>query len=262
MFYGQDSPNIAVESNGIASPLACRGVLITSMGGVASSAFLKPLNEIFQKNTSNVLSNHHSGRDGFKHRPASWWKDHNATSIIGHIGNDHPKVIEEIYSGEQNPCFNKALVIVGDPLHAIESTYRRFQALHINKLRSATGLPPYDRKVPLKQIYEHISYTGKDQTGMGHYVQSWYDASQDRSNWPEIRLVTSRILLDNAASIAVWLGANEEDALAKFSGFHYNGTHGHRRDNSTVPDDLRDQVIKVFENITAIINHIEEAALT
>ena len=224
----------------------CKGILITSCGGVGSSLFLKQLNSIAILN--NILFNNHDDIDGFKHMPATWWKEHSTSSIVGHFMN-------------HTFCFHKALLIIGDPVHAIESTNRRFNGKHINKLKNASGLGTYPMPVHLNQIYQDIAASGKDQTGLANYIQSWYDASLDIYHWPEIKLVTAHVLYDNAVDIAKWIGVTRDVDLKKFSTFHFDTTK--RKSPNKLPgitDELRGTIAKVFENVTAIIDRIEEEA--
>lgn len=224
----------------------CSHVLITSTGGVGSSRFMKTMGTIL-KNQSRMKVNNLDDADGFKHKPATLVKDHNSNYL---------KFANKT-NGET--CFHKALVIIGDPLHAIESTYRRFKHRHINKLKSSSGLGAYKKNITLEEIYFDIARTGKDQTGFENYIQSWYTASQDRSNWPEIKLVTSTILFENAVSISRWLGVSNEDNLNQFSNFHFDPTK-RKTTNITpgIPQQIKAKVRKVFDNITAIINRVEE----
>ena len=153
----------------------CNHVLISSIGGVGSTTFL---DKVYQTTGHALKVNDPIDLDGLKHQPATWWKYHNATSIVGHVNVSAIRANKQ-YSGETNPCFHKALVIVGNPIHAIESTYRRFKHIHINKLKEAAQLGTYGADVTLREIYEDIAKSGIDQTGFANYIESWYAASQD-----------------------------------------------------------------------------------
>jgi len=232
----------------------CHQVLITSSGGVGSSKFMNTFDKIAKERHLKV--NDPGDWDGLKHKPATWWKDqsHSSTSLLQTKVGAHDDDYEYVMS-----CFHKVLVIIGDPLHAIDSTYRRFTAMHINRMKEASGLGTYEEDVTLEEIYNDIVSSGKDQTGIANYVESWHAASKDRSNWPEIKLVTSKNLYDNAAGIAHWLGVTNEDDLDKFSGFRFDTSK--RRTAATppgIPDELREQVVKALENVTAIVEQIEE----
>jgi len=205
----------------------------------------------------SISANQVFGWDGFKHKPATWWKDHDSSSIRHQVAPDFDEKYPEYYDGETSPCFNKALVIIGDPMHAIESTYRRFATKHINLLKEGAGLGSYQRGVNLPDIYNDIVKSGTDQTGFTHYIQSWYAASQDRSNWPEIKVVTAKVLYTNAADIARWLGVDEEEELAIFDGFNFNPKKRGTTIPQDVPADLREEVVKTFDGAFAIINKIE-----
>lgn len=238
----------------------CAYVLVTSMGGVGLSRFLKSLQEIANKN-SQIKVNRHDDADSFKHKPATdrWWKDHNATSIIGKVPNWERKIMKAHYSGNVTPCFHKVLVVIGEPLHAIESTYRRFQHIHINKLKEASGQGTYKKGVTLLEIYQDIAKSGIDKTGFASYIQSWYGASRDRSNWPEIKLVTTKTLYEEAVDNAQWLGVEDKDDLIKFSRFKFDARKTKSSDAS-IPNDIKEKVEKVFENVTAIVRKIEANA--
>ena len=231
------------------------GVLITSQGGVGSTAFLDKLYEI-ANGTSNFYINDSVDRDKFKHRPATSWREHNATSIIGHIGKTPPL----FHVRDKYPCFHKALVIVGDPLHSIESTHRRFNVAHINKLRRWSKLGKYKRGTKLEEIYNDIAESGKDTTGITEYIQSWYNASQDKANWPEIKVVTAPVLYDNAVEHARWIGVNGSD-LQQFSDLAFDTTIRKTHNSSGIPDDVISKVEQVFTGITEIISRIEAEAI-
>jgi hypothetical protein len=81
----------------------CAEVLITSQGGVASSKFIKALQEL-------VRTNSDVDADLLKHKSASCWKRHNSSSIISIDDRHVPK----------RRCFSKVLVVIGDPVHTIE----------------------------------------------------------------------------------------------------------------------------------------------
>lgn len=235
------------DNNNPKGTIDCSHVLITSTGGVGSSQFIKTMGTIL-KNQSRMKVNNLRDADGFKHKPATLVKYHNSNYL---------KIANK--TNGEDTCFHKALVIIGDPLHAIESTYRRFKHIHINKLKSSSGLGVYKKNITLEKIYLDIARTGKDQTGFENYVQSWYIASQDRSNWPEIKLVTSHILFENAVNISRWLGVSDEDDLNRFSNFHFDPTK-RKTTNITpgIPHRHKKRIRKVFENVTAIIDRIEE----
>jgi len=214
--------------------LAACDILVTSQGGVGSSSFLEQLSKYARANSP-------SDQDGLKHKAASCWKSHNSSSINGY-----------------GRCFTKVLVLIGDPLHTIESTWRRFHAVHLNKLRSGCNKvgDPYEENISLHEIYSEMLDVGKDMTGIDQYVQSWYKASQDRSNWPEIKIVTSQTIYDNAVEFARWLGVNDED-LRHFSGFSYDTSKMH----SIHPDVTKSERVRLnemFENVTRIAELVTE----
>lgn len=224
----------------------CKGVLITSIGGVGSSGFLYELNRVSKKN--NIIINQNGDRDGFKHMPANWWKEHDAHSIVGNWKWN-------------NYCFNKVLVIIGDPIHVIESTHRRFEESHINKLKKAAGLGTYPKPLLLQKIYYDILSSGKDQTGVVNYIQSWNAASQDIDHWPEIKFVTAHLLYDCAVNVARWIGVGKSD-MNKFSSFHFDTTKRNTHNTSEiwegVSDEMKEAVAQVFVNELAFIDRIEK----
>jgi len=138
------------------------------------------------------------------------------------------------------------------------STWRRFHANHLNKLRSGCNKvgDPYEEDITLHEIYSEMLDVGKDMTGIDQYVQSWYNASQDRSNWPEIKIVTSQTIYDNAVEFARWLGVNDED-LRHFSDFSYDTSKMH----SIHPDVTKSERVRLnemFENVTRIAKLVTE----
>ena len=136
------------------------------------------------------------------------------------------------------------------------STHRRFGVIHLNKLKQCANLGGFDKDATLHQIYTEMLDAGKDLTGITHYVQSWYEASQDRSNWPEIQLVTTATLHENAVKYAKWLGVKMKD-LHKFSGFAFDTSKRKTKNPPGVDADERKKAIRLFENVTKIISLVE-----
>ena len=139
------------------------------------------------------------------------------------------------------------------------STWRRYRAFHLNKLRSGCNKvgDPYKENVTLHEIYSEMLDVGKDMTGIDQYVQSWYKASQDRSNWPEIKLVTSQTLYDNAVEFAIWLGVNDED-LRHFSHFSFEKS---KMRSSSVPNVTKGERVRlneIFKDVTRIAMLVTE----
>ena len=137
------------------------------------------------------------------------------------------------------------------------STMRRFRVKHLNKLRSGCNKieDPYKRGTTLDEIYAEMLDVGKDMTGIDEYVKSWYKASQDRSNWPEIKLVTPPILFDNAVEYAKWLGVSDED-LHNFSGYSFNPSKSKLKNSNS---ERRERVMALFENVTKILSLVENS---
>lgn len=112
------------------------------------------------------------------------------------------------------------MIILGDPLHSIESVHRRFGLGHMNKWRQYNHSVPYvDNVDNLSTIYSTLNSTGYDSTGISHYITSWLQASVS-ADWPEMRLVTTEILYNYATYFARFLGVGEKD-MATFKGLKY-----------------------------------------
>ncbi|KAL9181663.1 hypothetical protein ACHAXT_012006 [Thalassiosira profunda] len=273
------------SSNDTTSHKDC-GTLITSSGGVGSSSFMGELYRLLnvQQSDASFIVNDYQDLDGFKHQPASWWKNHTASAIASYPqlpkhyrsrvafragSKSHPRRV--VTDPNKSHCFNRVLVIVGDPIHTIESTYRRFKWVHLNKLRKASGLGAWgnrrdailrwkgeDSGPTLPEVFEEIAETGIDNTGVAHYISSWHDAKLDRAHWPEVKLVTPKILFENAAEIAEWIGVSSRD-LAHFRGLQYNQTKHHEK---VVVDGLdgavMEKALRAFAGVTNIIDGIED----
>eukprot|EP00960_Hanusia_phi_P055860 763080-Hanusia_phi.AAC.1 len=183
-------PNSASVNHKEKKKSNCRRVLVNSQGGVGSSAFM----ELIQR--SRVPMNSPGDLDGFKHKNANQF-DHNEERInLGSLG-----------------CASRVLVIVGDPLHSIESVHRRFGVAHINKWRQNAKKKSYNRGKRLADIWAEIKSAGRDTTGLSDYIDSWLKAKNEQ-NWPELRLVTTKTLYKNAPDNAKFLGVKEQDLKA------------------------------------------------
>lgn len=176
------------------------GVLITTQEGIEiPSSFAHTLTDIGTKKQHQERSfytNHIAGNaDGFSHVPATYWKQHNATSISGPI---HRYISE--YGIYRTVCFGRVLVIVDDD---------DFLQTRLSEDQQD------DQQEATKDI---ISSSNDDDDD---YVSGWYHASQDRSNWPEIKIVTEQTLYDNIIDNARWIigGDDDEEDLKALSDF-------------------------------------------
>jgi hypothetical protein len=182
----------------------CNCTLITSPGGVGSTQFLE-LVQNYEKE-ERLCTNHFLDFDEVKHRPATSFDHHDDTSIYHGAGQ----------------CFNKVLVIVGDPIHSIASTFRRHHKTdHLNKLRKAAKKPHYDEEIELESIFQEIEVAGEDTTGIVHYLDSWLAAANDRSLWPQTRIVTTKDLYNYAKANANYVGVKDEENLKYFDSLHF-----------------------------------------
>ena len=243
--YSLDNPVHDINSGALAA--AC-GVLITSQGGVGSTDFMTRLEPILQSNDSAL--NFLGDEDGFKHKPATYWKHHDGHALIGTFRN------YKLPGRSARACFKKVMVVIGDPIHTIKSTYRRFKVSHINKLKRGSNLGTYKAGTTLEQIFEGIAESGRDQTGIYNYIMSWSDAQADRSNWPEVRLVTTKILYSNAKEITEWIGISGKD-LDSFSDLTYKPSTQHEVNVEGVSNETMAKVLKVFQNVTDIVYRVE-----
>lgn len=230
----------------------CRGVLVSSQGGVGSSAFLKPLLEAQEEgHMSQYFTNDQSDHDGLKHLPATAFR-HDPSSL-------HP--LSHRYS--DSVCFGKALVIIGDPVHTIESTYRRFKLVHINKLRkNLLALPKFPEGFELENVYRDLVETGIDTTGLSLYIESWVKASRDPKYWPDIRVVTARTLYNNAVDHAAWMGV-EEGGLHHFAELAFDESKALDRTQPTV-DGVQvkgEMVWNIFAPVAELVRQINDGQI-
>jgi len=221
----------------------CSCILITSQGGVGSSSFLDPIDKS-KKYCVNDVSN----RDWLKHQPATKYPFHTSYGI--HTRKYKKRV-----------CFGKVLVIVGDPLHTIQSTYKRFGWGHINLLRKWSkefpGLSGFNETHDLNDVYDMIVSSGKDVTGITYYIQSWYNASQNTAEWPEIKMVTTEFLYNHGNDVATWLGIDDEALQEKLSQMSYDVT---KADDYTIG--VPAATVNVFRKTNELVNQIgKEAAI-
>ena len=173
----------------------CTNVIVNSQGGVGSSSFMR----VLRKSAPYVDLNSHNDRDGLKHAPATVFRPVNG------------RLLFKTRHGELG-CARKALIILGDPVHSIESTHRRFNASHINKWRKGACRQAWPIAKPLAEIWSEIKTTGQDTTGLSHYVNSWLEAA-NRADWP-VRIVDTKTLYNNATQVARYLGVRARDLQA------------------------------------------------
>lgn len=244
---GRTSQNPAFVANRarlMAAP-GCRGVLLTSQGGVGSSAFITAIERVQIRGGASFYTNDDQDLDGFKHLPASRWTDHDPNGLRG-ANRD----------GEAH-CFARALVVVGDPVHTVESTHRRFRFSHINKLKTGSGLGYYPNSMPLANLYDDMVAEGFDTTGITQYVRGWYEASRDRDRWPDVRIVTARTLFDHAEDHARWIGVEEED-LSTFRRMSFDASRRHRTAPSVSSAETAERVMEVFAEAIDLVDAIDE----
>jgi len=137
--------------------------------------------------------------EGLKHGPATWFAHKNGRMFFKN-------------RTEGFICVRKALVILGDPLHSIESVYRRFNTNHLNKWRNGAGKEPWPKGKPLAEIWSEIKTIGHDTTGLSHYVNSWLEAGSS-GDWPILILDTEKMFA-HAMHLARYLGVREKDLTA------------------------------------------------
>lgn len=208
----------------------------------------------------DIPTNDWADKDSFKHKAAGYWKHHDRHAIVGTTRDKFDNVV--------SICFNRVLVVIGDPIHTITSTVRRYNAHHLNNLKASSyryhfDEPPtienggqYKVYITVEEILNGIAETKKDQTGIVDYIMSWRNASVDRSRWPDVRLVTAKTLFNNAKNVAEWIGVPSKD-LEPFSGLAYNESKRHVVNITGVSDDAMKEVFNVFDDVAALINHLE-----
>jgi len=221
----------------------CNGVLLTSQGGVGSTAFIGAI-EVVQMRGSSFYTNDDRDEDGFKHRPASWWKEHDAGAL--HVksrdGKEH--------------CFGKVLVVVGDPVHTVESTVRRFRMVHINKLKKGSELGVYPNRLSVKRLYGDMAAAGTDTTGITQYVTGWYEASREREHWPDTRIVTAKTLFDHAEDHARWIGVEERD-MHMFQHMSFDAGRQRSATPSVSSAETAEKVMEVFAEAIDLVGVID-----
>lgn len=228
----------------------CHGVLLTSQGGVASSAFMTAVDRAQARGSSSFYTNDRKDRDGFKHLPASRWKGHDAGALRGREN----QALRGRTGGDEH-CFGKVLVVVGDPVHTIESTHRRYGMAHINKLRRGQGRKK--RRMPLEHLYESMADAGEDATGIVKFVTEWYEASRDHDHWPDIRVVTARTLMDCAADHARWIGVEEGD-MQVFQSMAFDASKQHKATPTVSSVGTAEKVMEVFAEVMDLVNAIDK----
>ena len=215
---------------------ACNCTLITSPGGAGSTQFIQ-LVQMYEKEERLCL-NHQFDFDNVKHLPAASFDQHDTNSI-----------------SYKEHCFSKVLVIVGDPINAIASTYRRHHKTdHLNKLRKAAGRDPYDKEtVSLESIFTEMDIAGEDTTGIVHYMDSWLAAASDPASWPQTRIVTTKDLYNFAKANARYVGILDEEKLKYFDLLHF-------RDPERV-DHVSERIREIFAPIQSKLERASRNAL-
>lgn len=202
---------------------SCKHVLLSSQGGVGSSGFMLLLHGL------RVPVNCPGDGDGFKHKNADQFVHDEEGISLDWIG-----------------CAFRAMVIVGDPLHSIESVYRHFGVLHINKWRVHANKQPYRPGTRLSDIWAEIESAKEDTTGVSRYIDSWLRAINE-TNWPEIRVVTTETLYNNAVDNAKFLGVKETN-LRSFEQLKYRP----KPYKTSAPPAVQ----SIFEPINSRIKHL------
>ncbi|KAL7545352.1 hypothetical protein ACHAWF_008703 [Thalassiosira exigua] len=239
-----------VTDRGADAPSPACGVLITSQGGVGSSVFMK----VAAFNPEAPMINDHGDSDGFKHMPATYWKRHDERRIAGDVAIKG-------YDGRVPVCFGKVLVIVGDPLRTIESTWRRFKRAHLIKMQRGSNLKRYPKGTTLEQIYKSIATSGQDEVGIANYILSWRNAQNDVGHWPEVRLVTTKMLYSSAVEIARWVGVNEKE-LEPFEKLRYDESKHHEIVvGEEVDEEIMEKVKKVYANATNVVIMVQNGQI-
>ena len=163
-------------------------VLINSMGGVGSSEFLKTI-ETF------IDTNEHWDGDGLKHRDAHWFHRKNATIYGQSRGKD--------------VHFSKVLVIIGDPIHSIQSVYRRFRFGHINKWRRNINKPWFKDNIHLSDIWTQTILKNNDILGISEYLSSWSTFCNHNSDI--CKMVSTKTLYENSLEICNFLSSHSKE---------------------------------------------------
>lgn len=84
-----------------------------SQGGVGSSRFMRMFYKIAKRNHNVIPTNDSGDRDKFKHQAAGYWKHHDRHAIVG--------TTRDKYGNAASVCFNKVLVVIGDPIHTLQA---------------------------------------------------------------------------------------------------------------------------------------------
>ena len=93
-------------------------------------------------------------------------------------------------------CATRALVVIGDPIHTIASTTRRFEMDHINKLRNGAGLPNMSLK-SFKCLFEAEQLNA---SAIIRFQYAWLSVKA-----PYVKVVTTKDLYGNLSKWKHWL---------------------------------------------------------
>ena len=163
-------------------------VLINSLGGVASSKFLTNIKKVIDTNDC-------CDGDGLKHRDAHWFHRKNATIYGQSRGKD--------------VHFSKVLVIIGDPIHSIQSVYRRFRFGHINKWRRNINKPRFKYNIHLSDIWTQTILKNNDILGISEYLSSWSTFCNHNSDI--CKMVSTKTLYENSLEICNFLSSHSKE---------------------------------------------------
>mmetsp|Transcript_10683 Transcript_10683/g.32934 ORF Transcript_10683/g.32934 Transcript_10683/m.32934 type:complete len:334 (+) Transcript_10683:149-1150(+) len=164
-------------------------LLITSMGGVGST----PAFELFQE------TNHVNDRDSHKHLGAAMWAPTRCTRGRRVFLVDPAPMAMDRHL-HHRWCYDQVVVLYGDPLHAVESTVRRFGHLHLPRLRRGVGnltsihkIAGTKRLTP-QALLDVSAATGRDESAITQYLSSWLAAVKARDAWPPLLLASTEDL--------------------------------------------------------------------
>jgi hypothetical protein len=167
--------------------------------------------------------------DGFKHRFANWF------SV------DRGKINGKDRSGVKR-YFENVLVVIGEPLHSIQSTYRRFKWKHVNKWRMGIGKRAFGDNVKLQDIWNWTISSHEDILGIKQYLWSWLKFC--KNNTQICRIVTTKQLYSNARKYCEFLSNCDE----KCSDFNRKFTYRNRPINGINyrKFDVPNEVVKIY----------------
>jgi hypothetical protein len=219
IWYGRDSwEDTAVNTTML------NDVLLNYLGGVGSSVFITEIQK------TSVKSNNNKDGDGFKHRNSDYFQ----WTSDGIYGLSKQGVLTK---------FNKIIIVIGEPIHSIQSVYRRFKYIHINKWRRNVHRTRFVKGFDMNKIWNMTLAAKGDVLGIQEYLQSWLVKCKEYRSICQV--VDTETLYNHADYYAKYAGVKN---VTKFKAMSYQPTSTYRPNTD---ENIPSGVLHIYKTLYA-----------